>query len=1227
MSGQTWILLDSRPGDPIGAGQTLLFSPQAGEFGVVIGDSNHDGLIDGVRFGYVQHYQGGAFTHNWDFLLYTGQPGTNLVPGTYTDAEGGTLASAGHPGLEITGDSNGSSHVFGNFTVNDFTVDYSGASPVLLDASISFEQHSQSPTAPALFGTINYNYGAAVVSVDTSGATSLLTTANRFFLSDSLGVGRALSYQGVSVTSGQFGAWTPLGGEKTNSGYEVAWKFGNADQYTVWNTDANGKYVSNLIGVVPASDPTLQSAEILFQQDLNGDGRIGLPPTTPIESNGATKLTTAASLFYLQDSAGAGPALKFQGTNFVSGQFGAWTPIGAEKTGTGYEIAWKFGSANQYTLWNTDANGNYLASMTGAVPGSDLTLQSAEILFQQDLNGDGRIGLPPTAPIESNGATKLATAASLFFLQDGTGAGPTLKFQGADFTAGQFGGWTPIGAEKTASGYEIAWKFGATNQYTLWSTDANGNYLSNLVGTVPAANLTLQLAETLFQQDLNGDGHIGATQVVVENSGATTLANAATLFYLEDSTGAGPTLKYQGNNFVAGQLGTWAPIGAEKTASGYEIAWRNANSDQYTLWVTDANGNYVGSLTGAVQGSNPTLESAETLFQQDFNGDGYLGVHQAVVENSGTTKLVTDANQFYLQDNNGSGPILKFQGSNFIAGQFGAWTPIAAEKTGTGYEIAWRNGTADQYTLWVTDSNGTYLASLVGAVPGSDSTLQAAENLFRQDLNGNAVIGGAAATNINVTLSDPGGFFPGQASQIINDAKAAFAMWQPYLAPSVGSIDVNITITTGAAFADSTFTASRYISTVNGLDVYMEGGGFDLLAGNDVNGNSSDIEIRINPNALAQGIWIDPLNGNSLPLIKVDLVDVLAHELVHGIAFNGWRDLSTGSLPANYESPFDRYLTFINNAPYFTGPHAEAVYGGPVPLAANNFYHVVGGADVMNPAAVNGTHQYISPLDVAILSDCNVATNLSDMLTGGSSNDTMNGGVGNDTIQGAAGDDRLTGGPGQDVFLFTSLNDLTANFDHVTDFDATDAIDLSSIAGLHFIGGATFSGSADQVRYSSSGPTTSILIDTNGDGISDKGIVLDNGAFALGESSPGSNVLIAVSATTLENRGTTVLTTAANCFYLQDSGGPTVAVTFQGANFVAGQFGAWTPIGAEKTGSGYEIAWKFGSADQYTLWNTDANGNYTTNVIGAVPGSDPTLESAETLFQQDLNGDGNFGLI
>ena len=84
---------------------------------------------------------------------------------------------------------------------------------------------------------------------------------------------------GVTIPAGGFGsAWTPIGAEATASGYEVVFKNGSLDQYTVWATDSNGNYLSSIVGTVSGTDNALVSLEPGFQQDLNGDGKINPSP-------------------------------------------------------------------------------------------------------------------------------------------------------------------------------------------------------------------------------------------------------------------------------------------------------------------------------------------------------------------------------------------------------------------------------------------------------------------------------------------------------------------------------------------------------------------------------------------------------------------------------------------------------------------------------------------------------------------------------------------------------------------------------------------------------------------------------------------------------------------------------------------------------------------------------------------------------------------------------------
>ena len=202
-------------------------------------------------------------------------------------------------------------------------------------------------------------------------------------------------------------------------------------------------------------------------------------------------------------------------------------------------------------------------------------------------------------------------------------------------------------------------------------------------------------------------------------------------------------LKVGGLPVVAGQYGAWAPIGAEQTASGYYVAWKAAGADQYAVWRTDSNGSYITNFTGTVSGNSAALKELETTFRQDLNGDGVIGVVTTVIEAFGTTSLTKSGDTFYLKAG-GSGPVLKAYGSPVVAGQYGAWAPIGAEQTASGYYVAWKAAGADQYAAWRTDSNGNYITNFTGTVSGNSAVLKELETTFRQDLNGDGVVGVAA---------------------------------------------------------------------------------------------------------------------------------------------------------------------------------------------------------------------------------------------------------------------------------------------------------------------------------------------------------------------------------------------------------------------------------------------------------------------------------------------------
>ncbi|WP_084299137.1 M10 family metallopeptidase C-terminal domain-containing protein [Bradyrhizobium sp. WSM1743] len=426
---------------------------------------------------------------------------------------------------------------------------------------------------------------------------------------------------------------------------------GNKANYAVTYNSATQTFtIADLRSGSPDGTDTVTNVEnFQFADGIVSSNALANPPLS-VEAIGTTSLFQSGSNFYMSPvGGGARVDLKYGGSLVTAGEFGVWTPVGAEQTASGFDIAWKAPGSSQFIIWHTDANGNYLTD-SGVLSGSSTRLEQAETSLHQDLNGDGTIGVPVTT-IETSGATSLVENGGGNFYMNPVagGTGPELKYGGSPVAAGQFGVWTPIGAEQTANGYQIAWKAPGTSQFIIWYTDSSGNY-QNDTGVVSGTSGTLEQAESSFHQDLNGDGTIGpaaATATAIESFGSTSLVQSGANFYMNPvGGGSGPELTYGGSPVVAGQFGVWTPIGAEQTASGFDFAWKAPGSSQFIIWHTDSNGNYL-SNTGVLSGASTTLEQAESSLHQDLNGDGTIGVPAsaplAAVSAAGNFAFATDA--------------------------------------------------------------------------------------------------------------------------------------------------------------------------------------------------------------------------------------------------------------------------------------------------------------------------------------------------------------------------------------------------------------------------------------------------------------------------------------------------------------------------------------------------------------------------------------------------------
>ena len=185
--------------------------------------------------------------------------------------------------------------------------------------------------------------------------------------------------------------------------------------------------------------------ELGFDQDLNGDGAVGPPSSVAVTTidtvDGTTLLQIGAAPdaeYVIEGSDAFEPVLSNQGVTFTGG---AYTPIAAaELASGGYEVAFKDATTGQYTVWDTDANGDYVSDPIGAVSGSSETAEVLGTIF----------ALPAVqhlsvAPIATDGAITLAEIGDEYVIEDGSGFGQWLALQGSPVTAGQFAG---VGADR-----------------------------------------------------------------------------------------------------------------------------------------------------------------------------------------------------------------------------------------------------------------------------------------------------------------------------------------------------------------------------------------------------------------------------------------------------------------------------------------------------------------------------------------------------------------------------------------------------------------------------------------------------------------------------------------------------------------------------------------------------------------------------------------------------------
>ena len=148
-TGDYLLRMTSEPGDYIGQGRSTTMGGPA--WRLLPNVSSESDTVT-VSFETVDT------THFTRWTVWLGAPrGQALRPGTYLNAQRAAFRTGSTPGIDVFGDGRGCNNVYGSFTVTKVSFDQQGT---VQSFEATFEQHCESPTAPALRGYVRFGTAA-----------------------------------------------------------------------------------------------------------------------------------------------------------------------------------------------------------------------------------------------------------------------------------------------------------------------------------------------------------------------------------------------------------------------------------------------------------------------------------------------------------------------------------------------------------------------------------------------------------------------------------------------------------------------------------------------------------------------------------------------------------------------------------------------------------------------------------------------------------------------------------------------------------------------------------------------------------------------------------------------------------------------------------------------------------------------------------------------------------
>ena len=488
--------------------------------------------------------------------------------------------------------------------------------------------------------------------------------------------------------------------------------------YKTWATDLNWK-ITEVAQLPEAGSTELRSLETAFDTDLDGDHFRGTPNGVVIDGFGEIPLLeVGGELFAGSNSLRVGSTVVKQ-LDFSFMQFKGVEVVDGVNTALMFDTR-----ISSYKTWSLDASWTVTGVATLSASTEASLVTNLETSFDVDLNGDFFRGTPTGTLLDSHGSVPLIESNGSIFAGSHVVRVGTTQVTTADFSFMEFKGAETVNGTNRILMYDTR-----IASYKTWTL--NSSWTVTSVEALPSDSATLQLLESSFDIDIDGDFFRGTpTGVVLDSFGDVPLIETG------DALFAGAKAIRVGSTQVTTTDFSFMQFKGVETVSGINrMLMYDTRVSSYKTWVLDVNWT-VTAVEQLPMSDTTAIRGLETAFDIDLDGDLFKGTPVGTpIESNGAVFLMNAAGALLA----GTTPI-KAGTTHVTVSGFSFMQFQAAETIGGVNRVLMYDTRISALKTWALDSDWTITA--VERLPASGTPeLNALELGFNLDLDNDQSIG------------------------------------------------------------------------------------------------------------------------------------------------------------------------------------------------------------------------------------------------------------------------------------------------------------------------------------------------------------------------------------------------------------------------------------------------------------------------------------------------------